>query len=123
MSEIEVPESPRSLNSRLAASRSTERIRRPAERVARAACFGSVAPGVDTDSGGMIVSRVICMPYKQRNQETVFKAAAFLPRGISRSFDGNGTANAGLRPKTANNPCLGDQNPYKARHPWVPAGS
>src|SRR4029079_5518671 len=41
MSEIEVPDRPCSLNRRLAPSSSRERISRPAERVARAACLGS----------------------------------------------------------------------------------
>src|SRR4051812_41794829 len=56
MSEIEVPARPRSLNSRLAPSSSRERIWRPAERVARAACLGSpagVSGVVGTDLGAI----------------------------------------------------------------------
>src|SRR3954451_24205472 len=72
MSEIEVPARPRSLNSRLAPSSSRERIWRPAERGARAACLGSPAgvSGVVGTDLGAICPLVYYLYYIQTNMST-----------------------------------------------------
>src|SRR5262245_14002185 len=66
---------PRSLNRRLAPSSNSERIRRPAVRVARAACLGSPATGsaaVSVRFGAMVSylpTSDNCMLYKQTMQD------------------------------------------------------
>src|SRR5579871_4124309 len=104
MSEIEAPARPLSLNRRLALSSSSERVRRPAERVARTACLGS--PGgiepASTCFGAMFPPKDNCMLYKQIGNAR--QISARLPEF------GNPVAL----------PCQAGQNPYKAPHPWVP---
>src|SRR5260221_2792222 len=92
MSEIEAPARPRSLNRRLAPSSSRERIRRPAERVARAACLGSSGgiSGADWTDLGAILPPISYLYDIQTNK--------------SRS---------GIQDRLC--PCLGAQNPYKPR--------
>src|SRR3954465_15121529 len=79
MSEIEVPDRPRSLNRRLAPSSSRERICRPAERVARAACLGSPdgSSAETTDLGAILPSRSLFVCYTNKNVNEAARGAGW----------------------------------------------
>src|SRR3954451_17403352 len=106
MSEIEVPARPLSLNSRLAPSSSRERIWRPAERVARAACLGSpagVSGVVGTDLGAILPSRLLFVSYTNKYVNRSGPQLGRLP------WEGQ----APLQPRKK--PCQPAENPYKPR--------
>src|SRR3954465_1156427 len=66
MSEIEVPASPRALNKTLAPSSRRERIARPAERVARIACFGPFACASEAGLNDLgLMKLVVCHANKK----------------------------------------------------------
>src|SRR3954470_864983 len=113
MSAIETAASPRSLNRRLAVSSNRERICRPAVRVARTLCLGSLkrafveAPFIRPCSRKrMGVGRLSCLYVIQTNLSSrpsipgIVEPNAFRKQGHKAAFGKSCRAARGMKPQT-----------------------